>query len=345
MRSRTAIGRLIGAVVIGGSFLLLTMTAAFGQSKTGSTVGAFLLIEPSARLTAMGNAGAATYDEVQAGYYNPGAYGHLERSDAQFTYSTWLAGISYNYAAVAVGTGLNGTVALTMASLNSGDIAVTTVQQPLGTGEQYTVTATAIGLGYGHRLTDRFSAGVQVNYIRETIWHSSLSAIAVNFGTLYQVSPDGLHIGASLSNFGTRGKYEGTDLRIRFDNDAATHGENSNLPGEVYTEEFGLPIVFRVGLAYPFIINADNRLHVILDAFHPNDNTESVSFGAEWKIVNTFSLRAGYQHLFLKDSEVGLTLGGGLEYALFEIPARIDYAWAAHGLLKDTQRLTVGIQF
>jgi long-subunit fatty acid transport protein len=232
-----------------------------------------------------------------------------------------------------------------MSSLNSGDIAVTTVQQPRGTGEKYSVTSTSIGLGYGHRLTDRFSAGLQVNFIRETIWHSSLTALAVNFGTLYQVSPDGLHIGASLSNFGTRAAFSGTDLRIRYDNDASTHGDNSNLPGEVFTEEFSLPIVFRVGLAYPFRIDDDNGLHLAVDAFHPSDNTESVSFGAEWKLLNTFAIRAGYQHLFQEDSQVGLTLGGGIEYSFFEIPFRIDYAWASHNMLKGTQRLTVGFEF
>lgn len=325
--------------------LLFGAELSTGQSKTGTTVGSFLLIEPSARLTAMGNAGAATYEEVQAGYYNPGAYGHLNRSDAQFTHSLWLAGISYNHAAVAVKTGENGTFALTLTSLNSGDIAVRTVQQPLGTGEQYSVTNTAIGLAYGHRLTDRFSAGIQVNYVSETIWHSSMSAVAVNFGTLYQLSPDGFHIGASISNFGTRGRYEGTDLRIRFDNDPEQHGDNSNLPGEVYTEEFGLPIIFRVGLAYPLQLDESNRILMLVDAFHPNNNTESVSFGIEWKMFQLFSLRGGYQRLFQKDSEIGWTFGGGIEYEVFTLPLHLDYAWADHGLLNDTQRLTIGFRF
>ena len=39
--------------------LLAPATPAAAQSKTGTTLGQFLLIEPSARFTAMGNAGAA----------------------------------------------------------------------------------------------------------------------------------------------------------------------------------------------------------------------------------------------------------------------------------------------
>lgn len=325
---------------------LLILGAQLGaQSKTGTTVGQFLLIEPSARVTAMGNAGTASFNEVESGYYNPAAWGYLERSDAQFSHTLWLADITFNYAAIGVKTGSFGTIVLTLTSLNSGEIDVRTVDQPLGTGERYEVSNTAIGIGYGFPLTDRFSAGVQLNYIQETIWHSSLTAFAVNFGALYQVSDDGLLIGASISNFGTRSRYDGTDLRIRFDNNPDTYGDNSNLPGEAYTDEFALPILFRVGLAYPLSLGQDHLLWLAADAFHPSDNTESVSFGLEWTFMQLLSLRMGYQRLFEQDSEVGVTLGAGLEYDIVGFPLHFDYAWADHGRLESSQRLTLGVRF
>lgn len=331
-----------GAVLL---LLLLFTAQAEAQSKTGTTVGQFLLIEPSARVTAMGNAGTASFHEVESGYYNPAAWGRLERSDAQFSHTLWLADIAFNYAAIGITTGSFGTVVLTLTSLNSGEIDVRTVEQPLGTGERYEVTNTAIGLGYGYPLTDRFSAGLQLTYIQETIWHSSLTAFAVNFGALYQVSDDGLYIGASISNFGTRSGYSGTDLRIRFDNNPDVYGDNSNLPGEAYAEEFALPILFRVGLAYPLSLGEDHLLWLSADAFHPSDNTESVSFGLEWTFMRLLSLRLGYQRLFEEDSEVGLTLGAGLEYDVIGFPLHFDYAWADHGRLEATQRLTLGVRF
>jgi long-subunit fatty acid transport protein len=326
--------------------LLLALVARAGsQSKTGTTVGQFLLIEPSARLTAMGNAGTATFQEVECGYYNPAAWGHLERSDAQFSYTMWLADIVYDYAAVGIRTDALGTFVLTLTSLNSGEIDVRTVEQPLGTGERYSVSNTAIGVGYGFALTDRFSAGAQLSYIQETIWHSSLKAFAVNFGAMYQVSENGLLIGASISNFGTRSRYSGTDVRIRFDSNPDVYGDNSNLPGEAYTESFPLPILFRVGLALPLSLGQHHQFWLTADAFHPSDNTESVSFGAEWTFMKMVSLRAGYQQLFQEDSEVGLTLGAGFEYDLIGYPLHFDYAWADHGRLASTQRLTFGVRF
>jgi len=325
--------------------LLLVATAALGQSKTGTSVGQFLLIEPSARISAMGNAGATMYGEIQAAYYNPAAIGQLSANAVQFTHCPWIADITYDF----VGIGLTfegfGNLYASVTSLNSGEIDVRTVEQPLGTGERYTVSDLAFGLGYGRAISDRFSLGVQVSFLRETIWHSSMSAFALNVGTLYRLSEDGLHIGASISNFGTRAKFDGTDLRVLYDQNVAKYGDNGSLPAELFTDEFPLPILFRVGIGMPLRLDEDNTLHFAVDAFHPSDNTESISFGGEWMFMRTFAVRGGYQNLFQQDSEVGLTLGAGLQYEMDDYSLTFDYGWADHGRLEKTHRLTLGVRF
>jgi long-subunit fatty acid transport protein len=325
--------------------LLLDVGVVHAQSKTGTTVGQFLLIEPSARSAAMGNAGVASFDEVMSAYYNPGALGRLSGSGVQFTHSQWLADITYDHASAAVHIGADATLLLSVTSLNSGEIDVRTVEQPLGTGERYTVSNIAVGLGYGQTISDRFSVGVRVNYIQETIWHSSLSTVAIDLGTLYRLAPDGLHVGASISNFGFRARYSGRDLRIRYDLDPTKYGDNSALPGEVFTDEYSLPVLFRVGIALPVKVGEDHNFRLEVDAFHPSDNTESISLGAEWTFMDIFSLRGGYQNLFLTDSEVGPTFGAGVRYEVLGYLLRFDYAWAKHGRLGNAQRFTVGFEF
>lgn len=324
---------------------LLFNTNLMAQSKTGTTIGQFLLIEPSARYTGMGNAGVASYDEIAAAYYNPGAIGRLQGYGLQFTHSLWLADIAYDYVAASIQMGSIGNLFLTATALNSGEIDVRTVEQPLGTGERYSVSNFALGLGYGRQLTDRFSMGVTVNYIQETIWHSSLATVAISVGTLYNLTTNGVRLGASISNFGMPARYSGRDLRIIYDKDPDKYGDNSSLPGEIYTESFPLPVLFRVGLSVPVEFSPNNRLQLAINAFHPNDNTESISLGAEWLIFKAFALRAGYQNLFLKDSEVGLTLGAGLQLDVAGHFFQFDYAWADHGRLENTQRFTVGFLF
>jgi long-subunit fatty acid transport protein len=88
-------------------------------------------------------------------------------------------------------------------------------------------------------------------------------------------------------------------------------------------------------------------LRLAVDAFHPSDNSESVSMGGEYQFRRTFAVRAGYQNLFQKDSEVGLTLGAGVQGKLNRKGAAyaVDYAWADQGRLNDTHRITVAIHF
>lgn len=315
------------------------------QSKTGTTIGQFLLIEPSARYTGMGNAGVASHDELEATYYNPGAIGRMQGYGVQFTHSLWLADITYDYVVALVQMGSIGNLLVNVTSLNSGEMDVRTVEQPLGTGEKYSVSNIALGIGYGRQLTDRFSMGFQISYVQETIWHSSLSTMALSVGTMYNLTPNGIRLGASICNFGLPAGYSGRDLRIIYDNDPDKYGDNSSLPGEIYTEKYPLPVLFRVGLSWPIRLNENNQFQLAVNAFHPSDNTESLSFGGEWVIFKSFALRAGYQNLFLKDSEVGLTLGAGLNLNLQGTNFRFDYGWADHGRLENTQRFTLGFMF
>jgi hypothetical protein len=172
-----------------------------------------------------------------------------------------------------------------------------------------------------------------------------MSAFALNVGTLYRISPDGLHIGASISNFGTRGKFDGRDLRIQYDQNISKYGDNGAIPAELFTNDFPLPVLFRVGIGLPVKIDENNRILLAIDAFHPNDNTESVSLGAEWMFFDLFAVRGGYQHLFQQDSEVGLTLGAGVQYEMETTKIFFDYGWADNGRLEKTQRLTLGVGF
>ena len=71
---------------------------ASAQTNTGTAFGQFMLIEPSARVTGMGNAGVSLYEGIQGAYYNPAALGPLEGAAIQLSHGFWYAGIKYDYA-------------------------------------------------------------------------------------------------------------------------------------------------------------------------------------------------------------------------------------------------------
>lgn len=334
--------------IITSVFLLVSIffEPAFAQSKVGTTIGQFLKIEPSSRVVGIGNAGASLFGEVTSVFYNPASLGRLESSDVQFTHNKWLADITYNYMAAGINVEGVGTFALVGTMLNSGEMDVRTVEQPLGTGEKFSVKNFALGLGYGLMLTDRVSVGMQINYITEMIWHSSLSTFGLNFGVQYQVLDLGLTLGASISNFGARASYDGRDLWFNYDMNTKKYGDNDQLPGEFRTDAFGLPTIFRAGLSYKYNFDKDYSVLIAADAIHQNDNDQSISMGTEVSILEFLTIRAGYRNLFLPNLEGGLVFGGGVKKdfgGAYNI--RFDYAYADYGRLAEVHRITVGVGF
>jgi hypothetical protein len=154
-----------------------------------------------------------------------------------------------------------------------------------------------------------------------------------------------MSLGASLSNFGTKANFSGDDLAIRYDNDPDANGDNSAIPAELFTGDFPVPVLFRVGLSVPKQLGADNRVLFAIDALHPNDNTESLGLGAEWSWRNMVALRAGYQSLFQEDAQLGPTLGAGVRAGSGHPWFHLDYSWAHHDRLDATHRLTFALAF
>jgi long-subunit fatty acid transport protein len=320
--------------------MALFSAQAAAQTKVGTTIAQFVAIEPSARIAAMGNAGAAVAEGIQAVYYNPAALGSLERTTFQFSHGIWFADIRHEYAAAAIALGDWGNTFVSVTSLNSGDIEVRTVTQPLGTGELYSVRDVALSVGYGRQVTPRFAAGAQFNYMSETIWNSTLDAFSFSFGTVYRITGSGLTLGASVLHFGTKSGFDGRDLVIQYDADPTRYGDNSALPAAQATDEFPVPAQFRIGLSYPRRLSPTSKLLLSMDAFHPNDNTEGVSLGWEWSWKETLALRAGYQTLGQQDTELGPTAGIGLSGVIASRRFEFDYGWASHTVLPEVHRFT-----
>lgn len=319
---------------------------ALAQNKTGTTIGQFLKIEPSARIVGMGNAGASLFGEISSIFYNPASLGRLESIDVQFTYNKWIADITYNYMAAGIKLEGVGSFALIGTMLNSGEMDVRTVERPLGTGERFSVKNFALGLAYGLMLTDRVSVGMQINYITEMIWHSSLATFGLNFGVQYQLMDKGLTLGASVSNFGARASYDGRDLWLNYDMNSKKYGDNDQLPAKFRTDAFALPTIFRSGVSYKFNLHGDYSVLLAADAIHQNDNAQSVSLGTEITILEYLNLRAGFRNLFLPDLEGGLVLGCGFKKDFDGINnVRFDYAYADYGRLKEAHRITISVGF
>ena len=335
----------LALLILGVAFLGVFPGEAYAQTKVGTTIGTFLKIEPSARGGALGNAGVALPGGIEAVYYNTGAVGLLEKASVQYSHNVWFADISYNYAAFSIPVSGTGNIFASVTALSSGDIMVRTVEQPLGSGVNYKATDVALGLAYGMRITSRFSAGIQANYITESIWNTSYNAFSVNLGTVYKLSESGAILAFCLSNLGTQASFAGDGLDIQYDADPDAYGDNSALPAGQSTDEFSLPGLIRLGLSLPVATGENSAFLFLIEGLHPNDNSESMNLGVEWSLLHALALRGGYQTLFQTDSQLGLTFGFGVHGGLGENRFELNYAWAGHDYLEDTHRFTMVIEF
>ena len=80
---------------------------------------------------------------------------------------------------------------------------ITTENSPNGTGQFFDAQDIAIGLSYARNLTDKFSAGLTVKYVNQTIWNESSSGVAFDIGTQYKLDFNNLTIAMCMTNFGS----------------------------------------------------------------------------------------------------------------------------------------------
>jgi hypothetical protein len=338
-------------------FLLIFFAAAgiiAAQSKVGSTAAPFLNIGIGPRAIAMGGSFVATANDVTSLYWNPAGASRTEFSSALFAHSRWFADITYNWAGAMIATDGMGTLGLSFMYLDYGELEVTTLREPDGTGELFTPKDMAIGLTYAFNLTDRFSIGGTAKYVNQKIWNTSADAFAVDLGVLFLSDLYGMRIGATISNFGTDMQLDGKDLYIQTDINQQIYGNNDQILARLNTDGFPLPLIFRAGIAFDPVNVENHKLTLGLDWSHPNDNDESFNAGAEYVFMNIIALRGGYKaftlssedNFRLANSEEGLTLGFGLNYDFAPgLGLFIDYAYQDFGKLTYTQQFSMGIRF
>jgi hypothetical protein len=329
-------------------FLVLVHLAWFAgeaQSQTFDNVGTsgaqFLKVDVDARVVGLGGANAAVTRGAMALYYNPAGIANMDENSLAFSYTDWVADITYNYLAYSMPISGFGNMGIHVAVLTMGEMERTTLLEPDGTGEMFGANSWVAGITSAHQLTNRFSFGVTAKYIREKISELSSGSIAFDFGTVYYTGFRTLRIAMSTRNFGGDTKFGGTELENTLDQD----DDPTTQPVEVRlnTESHPLPISFRFGIAYDFEFGEDSKLMTTLDGYNTRDRGQQASFGAEYSWQDRLAVRAGYK---LESDEEGIAAGAGYN---FEISGfgnlGVNYAWADLGRLESAHRFSLSLNF
>jgi len=309
-------------------------------SKVGTVGAQFLKIGVGARYVGMGEASVACVNDAYAMYWNPASLTLLPRSNLLFTNVDWIDDVQLNYVVFGKPIGDGSAFGISLTALTMGEMEVTTVKEPEGTGETFTASDYALSLGYARKLTDRFSLGLSAKYIHERLSEERASGIAFDFGTLFYTGFNSLRIGMSICNLGPELKLDGPELDIGYHPDNANSDE---VKAKLTVEHYDLPLTFRFGLAYDLLVSPNSQMTVSLEAKHPNDNVQQASIGSEYVWKDMVFLRGGYK---LNYEEEGLTLGGGLKFQVGKITEmKINYAWVEFNRLQSVHRFSLGFLF
>ena len=315
-------------------------------TKVGTTAAGFLSIDVGAQAVSMGGAYVAVAEDATAMYWNPSGIARIENFTTLFHHTKWLADVSLNYMGAVFPVPSVGSIGIHIKSLTMDDMERTTISNPDGTGEMFSAGSYAMGISFARNLTDRFTIGFNVKYIYEKIYHSTASSIAFDVGTIFNTQFNGLKIGMSITNYGQKIRMQGKNMLTQVDIDPLVAGNNENINAYLKTDGFDLPLLFRVGVAMDILKGlANSNLILAMDALHPNNDVESMNIGAEYAFNGMFFIRGGYNTLFAKDSETGVSFGGGIKYSLGASSMVFDYAFRDFGILTNVQMFTVSIQF
>ena len=326
--------------------------------RYGTTAANFLEIGVGSASVGMGEAYVAVANDLSAIYWNPAGLSSLKGTGVQFMIQPWVVDINTIFAAGAVTIPRIGTFGLGLTQVGYGEMDVTTLEYQEGTGEKFTANDLAFSFSYSRRIVPWFAFGANIKMIQSNIWHASAKAFALDLGVLVNThffsmtkeKADGMVIGMSISNYGTRMKYDGIDLYQPIDISEYEGGNYGDVAGQFRTQEWELPLLFRIGVAVKPIVSNFTTLTLAIDANHPNNNSESINVGMALKIRfpgnGAIVFRGGQKALYMDKPQFGPTGGLGLEWNfLNNRKIIVDYAYKTMGILGNVHATTIGLNF
>jgi len=296
---------MIKKIIIRINILLVLWMLVVGAAwaGAGSTGASFLLLGAGARPLAMGEAYVALADDASSIYWNPAGLSFLNYPEVLYMYNQWFIDIKHQNFDVAFPTE-NGTFAGAFTLLDSGDI----LGYDSGGAQTTTIKASdsSLGFAWGRSLNDRFSVGIGLKYISETLENYQGNSTAIDLGLIYKFNP-AFSIGAAMQNIGS--------------------------PVRFITEDTPLPMTMRLGMAYKRKFFEDDII-LATDYVSLSDQTSSTNLGFEYLFRDILALRTG-------SAGGNLTAGVGLLASFY----RMDYAYLSHNDLGATHQVSVSLSF
>ena len=307
------------------------------NKKLAQTSFQFLGVVSDARAAAMAEAMTSLEIGSSALFFNPAGMANMTGFvDITASDNQWIADIRHNTFSLALSpaNGEYGVVGFSVQTVDYGDFYGTRVNKGTELGYDDTgifqLSAMAIGVGYAKRLTDRFSVGGQVRWVKQDLGESVIPVVTADLDTVEGLSDNVLE--PLAFDFGTQFKTGFKSLVFGM--------SVRNFSKEIkYVEEgFQLPLVFNLGISMDvmdFMESSpiEQSLIVSIDASHHRDHPEQIKIGLDYTLMHMLSLRGGYVS---SNDEDGISFGVGVRY----FGVGLDYAYTPFGVFDKVQRMS-----
>jgi hypothetical protein len=330
-----------------------SIAAAQGASTTGTTganftnAGAsgstFTKIWVGARAAGMAGAFSGLADDISSLYWNPAGIARLPGVNVSATHTIWFDNIAHEFigASIPISDRYRAGIALTL--VDYGSLPRATIQSDANAGT-FNASDLSFALTLAGALTDRFSYGATIKYLRSAILDLSAEGIAFDAGSLYQTDFYHMKISMALSNLGSDRNFSGNTLAVLINNGSGVNQVGTPISSELKTGTFPIPLIFRLGAATDvFQGNVENqKLNMDFDFSTHSDGPEQYNLGGEYVYNDMAAFRLGYA---FNQDQLGLGAGVGYHYKTEDFAGTVDYALNLTKTLGTIHRISISAAF
>jgi opacity protein-like surface antigen len=333
--------------------LLWAFSAAYASApKIGTSAAPELMIPMGARNVAMGGANVANIQGVESIYWNPAGLSAVTGSEASFAYMPYFADMNISYFTAGIRLGRTGALGVSLQMFNVGDIEITTIEAPEGTGETIQPNFMTLGLSYSRQFTDRIRFGTNLKVVRENISTMYATGVAFDFGLQY-ISPWKVAFGVTLRNLGGSMTYDGTGIEFNTAIPWADPGATTRRT-RLDMASAEMPTSMTMGLSYSYQLGEQQTIN--LSGLYSNNSyaVDNLSAGMEYGFDRMVYLRAGYAlplypedypELIQDETQFGFACGGGLHIPAGGTTILLDYAYRDMQLFDANHYFSIGFRF
>jgi hypothetical protein len=298
------------------ALVLITAISAF--SDDGTTGFTFLQVPTGARAVAMGGAFTAVPGDPLSLYWNPAAAALSQQSMLSTNYTSYMMDMQAGFVGW-VNPRENSTIGVSLNYFYGGSFDRTTMEDPMGTGEQFSSTSIALAGTWAKPLTESIAVGATGRFIYSQIDTYNANGFSADIGGIYcPPSIPGFAAALVVRNAGIQTK--------------AFYTENDPMPTEV-----------SAGVSQKLL---NENLLLAADATMPFEGDIDAAVGAEYKPMNMLALRAGWSLSAMNTADAAgggfidaMGFGMGTQYDRFTL----DYAWKPYADLGNTHRISLGM--